>query len=282
MATTRVVSGQLREIWCRDDAQGDVSVTITTGIRVPRSSVLLSRVRGFLVVLTSTGTPIVTATCASNAAGYLQVTITNSAPGTTFTWQLDIEWVHSVQQAKDVGAGGIVSVVNGVIGSAPSGEADAVRVLAAPFECVAGGLETVTGITVDLTAGQLYMVDVEVSNYHTDAVNTMQLALGGTVVPSFSSLWHTIRPAVLTNFAPADTTNAASVIGVHGDAGLVTYTPPAAPGYSVWRISGVLAVQTAGTLLLRANTVQLGGIYGSMNTVLSGWMRVHRHNAINP
>lgn len=111
MATTRLVSGVLREFWRRDDAQGAGAANIDTNIRI--SAGQLSRVQGFLAITNVAGVPtFVVGTSIVN--GRLRVTVTNGGGGTG-TWDLDVALVPSTDQGKRAGASYIM-VTNGTPG----------------------------------------------------------------------------------------------------------------------------------------------------------------------
>lgn len=113
MAATRIVYGALREIWRESAHQGNIAQTIPTDIRI--STQQLSRVRALITLDAATGAPVVTATAAISAGGFLQIIFTNSAPDTTVDWTLDVELTHSVQQRRDPDPthGAVIMIVNG-------------------------------------------------------------------------------------------------------------------------------------------------------------------------
>jgi hypothetical protein len=114
MAATRLVSGKLREIWQEAAGQpGGPPVEITTDIRINR--VQFSRVRGRLFIDGIVGAPIPSASADIATNGCLLVRIFNGVGGSSFTWTLDVELTHSVQQATDPLPDAEIQVVNGMV-----------------------------------------------------------------------------------------------------------------------------------------------------------------------
>lgn len=109
----RLVSGRLREIWFEGLQAGGAPQNITTDIRIAEEQ--LSRIQGILTIDAFTGAPAVGAVPAVNAGGFLVVSITNPVAGSTIRWTLDIQLTHSMQQATDIAAPGVILVVNGTL-----------------------------------------------------------------------------------------------------------------------------------------------------------------------
>jgi hypothetical protein len=113
MAAQPIVQGVLREVW-RDAGQaGGPPQLVTTGIKA--SLTTLSRVRGLLTIDSmSGGTPAaVSAVVSLNAVGHIIVTVGNTTVGSTIAWTLDIELVHSSQQANDFDGSSIIQIASG-------------------------------------------------------------------------------------------------------------------------------------------------------------------------
>jgi hypothetical protein len=114
MAATRLVSGVQREIWQEAVPQaGGPPQVVPTGIRA--SDPNRSRIRGLLTVTSIVGVPAISATLII-VDGFFHVRVFNANGGTSFTWMLDIERVHSLQQAIDpTQPNGVIQVVSGVL-----------------------------------------------------------------------------------------------------------------------------------------------------------------------
>jgi len=111
MAATRIVAGTLREIWQEAAGQpGGAPQVITTRIRIATQA--LSRIRALLVVDGVVGAAVPGA-AASVVGGVLVMTVSNPVGATSFTWTLDVELTHSVQQGQDFLHGAYIAVVNG-------------------------------------------------------------------------------------------------------------------------------------------------------------------------
>jgi hypothetical protein len=115
MAATRIISGQLREIWQELVPQGGGGPpqVITTGIHARNPH--RSRVRGTLTVTSIVGVPVVSAVL-NIVDDFFVIQVFNTAGGTSFTWMLDIERTQSTQQAIDpTYPNGVIQVVSGVL-----------------------------------------------------------------------------------------------------------------------------------------------------------------------
>lgn len=111
MAATRIVTGTLREIWREAAGQpGGAPQVITTSIRISPQS--LSRTRALLVVDGVVGAAVPGAV-ASVVGGVLVLTVSNPVGATSFTWTLDVELTHSLQQSLDPAHGAYIAIVNG-------------------------------------------------------------------------------------------------------------------------------------------------------------------------
>ena len=99
MPLTRIVASVLREVWDQTTPQdGNTIQTIETGIRCHEAS--LARVRARLIIGDIVGTPEIS-TVSSVNNGFLVLTVTNSADaGNTATWTVDVQFTHSMQQAR--------------------------------------------------------------------------------------------------------------------------------------------------------------------------------------
>jgi hypothetical protein len=101
MAAQRLIRGVQREIWRELVAQtpGDGAIPITTNIRIGAGQ--LCRVQGVFACDVPTGSPAWTVVPSRNAAGFLVVTVTNTAAGgNNGTWTLDVRLVQSPSQAN--------------------------------------------------------------------------------------------------------------------------------------------------------------------------------------
>jgi hypothetical protein len=120
MAATRLIRGIQREIWQELVAQtpGDGAVAITTNIRIGAGQ--LCRVQGLFTCDVPTGSPTWTVVPSRSAAGFLVVTVTNTAAGgNNGTWTLDVRLVQSISQANQgatqgsQGTTGYIMISNG-------------------------------------------------------------------------------------------------------------------------------------------------------------------------
>ncbi len=115
MAATRINSGVAREVWLENVFQiGGAAQTFVTGIRVKRASDV-SRLRGILFVTTTVGAPLMAVAVAINANNFIAVTVTNAAGGGAANearWVLDIQLLHTLEQANDATAAAAIPVVN--------------------------------------------------------------------------------------------------------------------------------------------------------------------------
>jgi hypothetical protein len=114
MAAHKLIAGVQREIWQEAAPQaGGPPQVVPTGIRA--SDPNRSRIRGLLTVTSIVGVPAISATLII-VDGFFHVQVFNANGGTSFTWMLDIERVHSLQQAIDPAQpNGVIQVVSGVL-----------------------------------------------------------------------------------------------------------------------------------------------------------------------
>lgn len=112
----------MREVWTSDVLLvGGANEVVHTSIAISQRQI--DRVQGFVVLVTPTGTPLLTAVPSISASGHLDVTISNTAaPGNTAHWRLDVTLNHSVQQTTsgNTGANWTIVVFNSGGGGVPA------------------------------------------------------------------------------------------------------------------------------------------------------------------
>lgn len=116
----RVLRGEYREVWV-EPAQTTGNVQITTSIPVKRTAEL-SRAWARAVIDAQTGSPTISnPTFAISPSGFLVVNFSISAGG-TIAYTLEVQWNHSIQQARDPSYAGLGQVfASGVAGGGGGG-----------------------------------------------------------------------------------------------------------------------------------------------------------------
>lgn len=261
MAATKIVNGFLREIWREAVPQvgGGAAVDIATGIRI--STVQLSKLRARLFVDGFTGA-IVPSAVASIVGGLLHVAVGNSAGGTSFTWTLDLQLTHSVQQGLDASAGAQIQIVNGVV--QPAGASNSrIVYTAADFPMINDAIMDIPDLSLAVLAGHSYLVKIDALAAN---ATSCSLALGGTATASNARLTHTIQEHGYIQVAPSPTLDPLLlVVATKSDIGdAETVTCPIRPGTIVsalvhWQIEGMILVNGNGDLRLRC--IGLSGAY---------------------
>jgi len=119
MAVSRLLAGNYREVWREDTASGfdgGTTVAVTTGIRLGAGD--LGRVRAVLYLESIAGAPQVTDLGFTVVGGVLVVNFRNDAVGGNWAaWRLDVEMIHSVQQANSTYTGFFVAVSAAGVGT---------------------------------------------------------------------------------------------------------------------------------------------------------------------
>jgi len=196
------------------------------------------------------------------------VDVGNVSAGDYFTVQIK----HSGGSA----AGDVVtgSTFNGhILGGGGGGgtSGTTICVLAANFSTGANEFQNVTGMSADVEAGETYVIEC-VCNIEL-LVDPAKLALGGTATISGGiTIVHEVN--ILADsldepvhfYLPVRKT-------VWGDSGAVTADPPYGGGFLFWRISAAVTIDTAGTIVLRANTGPIDE-YTPTRVLSKSYMRV--------
>ena len=276
MAATKIVNGFLREIWREAVPQvgGGAAVDIATGIRI--STVQLSKLRARLFVDGFSGA-IVPSAVASIVGGLLHVAVGNSAGGTSFTWTLDVQLTHSVQQGLDASAGAQIQIVNGVV--QPAGASNSrIVYTAADFYTTDSNAADVTGLSLSVLTGHSYLVKIDA--LVAQATNA-ELAIGGTATASNARFTHTIEQHGYIQNAPSPTLDPRLMVidtkSAIGDSELVLCPPqPGTIGATLvhWQIEGMVIVNGNGDLRLRYRYIGAPTYHNQTLVVALSTMRV--------